>query len=119
MSKLLIIIYVVFTSLALIVLRLGSKDGAPASVVDGKLSLNINAQTVVGIILYAVSFVIYTYLISKFDLGYIVPITTALVYIIIFTASYFIFKETFTTIKVLGILLIVGGIILLNLGSRK
>jgi multidrug transporter EmrE-like cation transporter len=55
------------------------------------------------------------YLLSKYDLGYIIPLTTALVYMIIFVASYLIFKETFTILKIVGITLIMVGLMLLNI----
>ena len=114
MSRIIISLYVIATSLALVVLKLGSKSGAPAQITEGKLSINITPYTVLGIFLYGISFLIYMYLISKFDLGYIIPLTTALVYILIFTASFIIFKEAFTTIKIIGILLIVLGLMFLN-----
>lgn len=103
------------TSSALIVLKLASKTGAPIAYANSKIHLNVTPLTVLGIFLYGSSFMLYMYLISKFDLGYIIPITTAFVYIIIFTASFFIFKETFTIFKVLGIFLIMIGIFFLNL----
>lgn len=115
MSKLLIILYVIATSLALIVLKLGTKSGAPVQFVDGKLHFNISAYAVTGVILYGVSFLLYIYLISKYDLGYIIPLTTALVYVLIFTASFFIFKEIFTVFKIIGIVFIFLGIIFLNI----
>lgn len=118
LSKIIIALYVLTTSTALIILRLGSEDGAPVSIADGKLQLNINGLVVAGIFLFGTSFALYTYLLSEYDLGYIVPITTAFVYIIIFTASFFIFKETFTALKISAILLILCGVVLLNLSSR-
>lgn len=115
MSKIIITFYVLTTSLALVVLKLGAKAGAPAQFVSGKLHFNITPYTVAGIFLYGVSFLTYIYLISKYDLGYIIPLTTALVYILIFAASFLIFNEAFTVIKIAGIFLIVCGLILLNL----
>jgi drug/metabolite transporter (DMT)-like permease len=115
MSKILIAMYVLATSAALVVLKLGSKSGAPAQFLDGRLHLNITPFTILGIFLYGVSFLMYIYLISKYDLGYIIPLTTALVYVLIFIASFFIFREAFTTIKIIGIILIVFGVALLNL----
>ena len=113
-SKLLLPLYILITSSALIVLKLGSKDGALAQMVDGRLHLNLTFYTVTGVALYGLSFIVYTYLLSKYDLGYIIPLTTALVYIIIFTASFVIFKESFTLVKVLGIVLILAGLAMLN-----
>lgn len=113
----LIAAYVVATSLALILLKLGSQSGALVSMVENKVNLNLTILSTSGIFLYGVSFLIYTYLISKFDLGYIIPLTTALVYIVIFVASYFVFKEPFTGIKILAIGLILVGLGLLNSGK--
>lgn len=103
------------TSLALVALKWGSKNGAPLHYIDNKLQTNLNFYTISGIALYGFSFAIYIYLISKYDLGYIIPLTTALVYILIFSASYFIFNEVFTAVKIAGIALIIVGLVLLNL----
>lgn len=117
MSKLLISLFVLATSSALVVLKLGMKAGAPLAFVEGKIHLNINAYTVCGITLYGISFLLYTYLLSKYDLGFIIPLTTAIVYCLIFVASYFIFHEHFTAVKVVGILLALSGVLLLNVGK--
>lgn len=105
------------TSLALIALKWGAKSGAPIDSLNNKIQFNVNSYVVSGVILYGISFLLYTYLIAKYDLGYIVPMTTALVYILIFTASYFIFDEVFTAFKIAGIVLIVSGLALLNLNK--
>ena len=114
MSRIIIAAYVIATSLALILLRLGSKNGAPVSFVDGRLSFNITAMIIAGIFSFGVSFLLYTYLLSIYDLGFIVPLTTGIVYAIIFVASYFIFHESFTPIKLFAIAIIFIGVILLN-----
>ncbi len=114
MSKILIALYVLATSSALVVLKLGAKGGAPAEFINGHLHLNITPYTLLGIILYGTSFVLYTYLISRYDLGYIIPLTTGIVYGLIFVASFFIFNEAFTFFKSMGIILIVAGLVLLN-----
>jgi drug/metabolite transporter (DMT)-like permease len=114
-SKILIALYVLATSLALIFLKLGSGSGAPFAYTNNRFHFNLNWYISSAIILYGTSFLIYTYLISKYDLGYIIPLATAFVYVAIVTASYFIFHEIFTTAKILGIVLIVIGLVLLNL----
>ena len=119
MSKIFLVAYVIITSSALVALKYGAKDGALFGFESGKVNINPTFFSLLGFVLYGVSFVIYTYLLSKYDLGYLIPITSALVYSLIFIASYFIFKETFTLIKIIGIMLILLGLIMLNLGSRK
>lgn len=115
MSKIILALYVVATSLGLIFIKLGTGEGLPIKLVGGKPVLNLNFYALAGIFLYGASFILYMYLISKNDLGFIIPLTTALVYIVIFIASYVIFHEVFTVVKVLGIALIVSGLVLLNL----
>lgn len=114
MQKLILAAYVLTTSAALIILKLGTTHGAPMSIVESKIHFNINIYTIAGVILYLISFLTYIYLISKFDLGYIIPLAAAFVYILIFTASFLIFKEVFTVTKIIGISLIVGGIVFLS-----
>ncbi|MFO0862168.1 MAG: hypothetical protein U0516_00380 [Candidatus Saccharibacteria bacterium] len=115
MQKILLPLYVLATSAALIIIKLSTANGAPIYYLNNKLHFNINLLTILGLVLYVVSFLTYLLLISKFELGYIIPLTTGLVYILIFTASYFIFKEVFSVPKILGITLIIAGILLLNL----
>ncbi len=115
MSKIIIAIYVITSSLGLVILKLGAAAGPPISYIQNRLHFNINLYTASGIILYGLSFIFYIYLISKYDLGYIIPLLAAFIYILIFVASYFIFKESFTTTKVVGIVLIISGLIFLNL----
>lgn len=115
MARLILALYVLATSAGLIVLKLGTETGVPISIASGKLHINLNWQSITGILLYGLSFLLYVYLISKNDLGYIIPLTTAFVYIVIFVASAIIFKEVFTVTKIIGITLIILGLIFLNL----
>lgn len=117
MSKIILILYVLTASLALVTLKLGTNTGLPISYINSKVQFNVNAYTIVGFLLYGLSFLTYIYLIAKNDLGYIIPLAAAFVYILIFIASYLIFKEVFTATKIMGIVLILGGIVLLNLNK--
>ena len=119
MDKLLIISYVLTTAGGLVLLKLGTSGAGFISIIDGKFALNSSALTIIGILLYGISFLLYIILISKYSLGYIVPLTTALVYSLVFLASYFVFKEGFTAVKLLAIVLIMGGVILLNSTSAS
>lgn len=115
MSKLVLPLYILITSAALVVLKWGSeRGGAAVDSMGGKLHFNINRYIITGVVLYGISFVLYTYLIAKYDLGYIIPVAAAFVYIAVFAASFFIFDEVFTSLKIAGIVLIVAGLTLLN-----
>jgi small multidrug resistance pump len=119
LSKILIAVYVICSSFALIAVKLGTRhgSGAPISFVNGRVHLNLSPYVILGVFLYGTSFLLYMYLISKYDLGYIVPLTTAFIYVIIFLASALIFNEVFTALKIAGIVFITIGLALLNLKS--
>lgn len=114
-----LISYVATTTLGIVFIKYAGETGAPISFVDGKIHFNIGLYAVLGMFFYGVSFLLYTYLIAKNDLSYIIPVATALVYIGIFLASFFLFKEAMTALKVVGILLIIGGVILLNVTTAS
>jgi drug/metabolite transporter (DMT)-like permease len=116
-SKIIISLFVLATSSALILLKLGTKASPLVHYTNNKIQFNINLYAILGLLLYGTSFVIYTFLIAKYDLGYIIPLTTAIVYVLIFTASFFIFNEVFTALKIIGIVLIVVGVLFLNIKS--
>lgn len=98
-------------------MKLGSTSGAPVSLASDRLVFNLNSTLIVAGILYILSFVLYTYLISKFNLSYIIAVGTGLVYIVIFIVSFTVFKEVFTAKKVFACALILIGIILMNIDS--
>lgn len=116
-SNLILIAYAISTSLALVLLKLGSQAGAIVSIIDSKVIFNPSLLNLGGVLFYGISFVIYTYLIAKYDLGFIIPLATAMVYILIFIASFIIFKESFSMIKIVAIGLILTGIVLLNMSK--
>lgn len=107
--------YVLSTVGGLILLKLGSTNGPPVSFKGKSFQFNLTRLTTTGVILYAVSFFFYTYLISKYDLGFIIPLATALVYITLFICSRLVFEEVFTKRKILAVTLIITGIITLGI----
>lgn len=119
MSFIPIVFYVLSTVTGLVLIKLGSATGAVIELIGGKLSFNLTLVNVLGLSLYAVSFVLYTFLIAKHNLGYIVPLTTGLVYVFVFAASLLVFKEPYSSLKIAGIALILVGVLLLNLPGKQ
>ena len=104
MQILFISMYVILTSAALIVMKLGSQAGRKPFF--SLLGFDLNYWFISGVIMYGLSFLIYIYLISKFDLGFIIPLLAAFVYLFVFIAAFFILHEQFTPLKVAAIILI-------------
>lgn len=113
----LLLLYVAITTTALTLMKLGSTGGAPISIVSERLVFNLNPTLIIAGTLYVLSFLLYTYLISKFNLSYIIAVGTGLVYVVIFIVSFTVFKEIFTVKKVIACALILIGVILMNLDA--
>ncbi|HEU5187046.1 MAG TPA: hypothetical protein VFT87_00940, partial [Candidatus Saccharimonadales bacterium] len=111
------VLYILSTTIGLVVLKLGTSSGLPISFEHGKLVFNLNLLVLTGLALYGISFFMYIYLISKNELGYIIPLAAAFVYLLIFVASFIVFKESFTATKITGIVLILAGLLFLNINK--
>ena len=108
-----IIIYSILSAGGLIAIKYGSLP-VQSAVSFGPKDFPITLYTLIGVALYGGSFLLYMFLISKYDLGYIVPLTTAIVYILVFSLSYKIFDEVFSVPKIIAITLILVGVIILS-----
>lgn len=83
-------------------------------------SLNImqtflQVKFIMGFFLYACGFLLWMFILSKFKLNIAFPIATSLFFIVSGLGSYFILKESFTIMQVIGIFLCLSGILLINI----
>ena len=75
-----------------------------------------NMYIISGVLCYVGSMLLFFYMLSRFELSVIIPLT-ALTYIFNMMAAYFIFHESFDTYKILGILIIIIGICVLSMSK--
>jgi multidrug transporter EmrE-like cation transporter len=115
MKYILTLIYLVCTTGGLTFMKLGG-DSLKIGSKDGIL-LSMNWQTFFGFVLYLISFLLWQKLIIKYDLSVMVPIITGIVQIIVLIIGHFIFKETLSTVSIVGVLLIIFGIVLMTIGK--
>ena len=69
----------------------------------------------IGFFLYAIGFLLWLHILSKFKLNVAFPIAISLFFIVSSLGSYFILKETFGFYHILGILLCFAGILLITM----
>lgn len=108
-----LLIYIFFTVSGLTLIKLGGIQNF--SIASGNISLNINIKAIIGILCYLISFIIYIVLISNFQLNYIIPITTGIVYILILLVSILFLNEKLNVYQCIGAGIILIGVILMNL----
>ena len=79
-----------------------------------KIKLEMGLVTILGFVCYLTSFVLWIAILKRFDLNWIVPLTTGIVQILTLISAVLIFKETLSFFRVIGVVVIVIGLILLN-----
>lgn len=113
-----ILLSVLLGSLGQVVLKLGANK-------LGSLSLGWNTivgefiriikipEILIGLVFFGTSFLLWIKVLTKSDLSYAYPMVS-LGYVNVIILSYFLFNESFTTMKVIGILFIITGVVILN-----
>ena len=111
----LILVYIILTIAGVVLFKLGTQKDFLVSIATGIFTLKISLISIIGLVCYLCSFLMYMFLISKFDLTYIVPVTTGIVQVATFVLAIMIFKESVAVSKVVATGLILIGVILLNI----
>ena len=113
MKYLMIVIYLIFTTLGVILMKLGGNPGT-ISIKGGEIGVSMHFISAIGFVCYICSFLLYTRLVVMFDLSYIVPISTGIVQVATLVASSLVFKETIKCQGYIGIIMVIMGIIIMN-----
>ena len=98
-------IYVFFSVSGLTLIKIGSNKTLGYSFEIPVISTSVSIWSFVGIICYAVSFLLYLGVISKFDLGFIIPILGGIINILILLVACFVLKEPLTFHMILGVIM--------------
>ena len=114
-NVILIVFYIILTIAGVVLFKLGTQKDFLVSIATGVFTLKISLMSIIGLVCYLCSFLMYMFLISRFDLTYIVPVTTGIVQVATFVLAIIIFKESVTVSKGVATGLILIVVILLNI----
>lgn len=114
MIYVLVAVYLFCTVGGLTLVKIGAENNMFA-LNPGFFNLSLSYTTVLGLILYVISFVMWIGIVQKFDLSYIQPVTTGLSYILVIAASIFILKESISWTQWVGLVFILIGVVFMNL----
>lgn len=106
-----IILYFIFAVSGSTFLKYGGLSNVKNIINIPIVNINVSLYTLLGFVLYGISFLLYTILLNKYELSFISPITVAGVYILLMLTAFFVFNEPFTVNKIIGSCLILLGII--------
>lgn len=93
-----------------VIFKYGSKYTSGINLNIIGYNISISYISVIGLIIYGLSFLVGMFLVATNDLSKLTPIGNGLVFIFATLAGYYIFAETITLTKLFGILLILLGI---------
>lgn len=113
MKYLFTIIYIIFTTLGLVFMKLGQNNPLSFSLNNG-ISIKIGFISLIGFLFYICSFLLWQKLLVSFDLTYIVPIATGIVQVVVLIAGFLVFKEKISLINAIGVICVIAGLILIS-----
>ncbi len=119
MKKVICIALYIFLYLSgLILMKLGVNTGELV-LNQGTLTFSINVISLLGLVCYILSFLVFTSIVVKFDLSYIVPLTSGVVQVLTLISGFIIFKENISIKGIIGAILIITGIVIMNVKGKK
>lgn len=113
MQFVLIVIYIILTLSGLILMKKGGNPGS-ISMQEGNLNFGISPVSLIGLICYLCSFLLFTRVVVMFDLSYIMPIVTGIVQVLTLVASKMVFKEEISIQGIIGATIVIVGILIMN-----
>ncbi len=105
--------YILLTVMGLLMMKL---SGQPIEygLNEGFFFFNISSKMLLALIFYASSFLLWTGIVAKNDLSFIVPFSSAIVNLISVCFGIMIFHESINLYKIIGIVMAMLGVILMN-----
>ena len=97
-------------------LRMGRFSLNISTIIQQYARILVNPFIIAGIISFALSMLVWLYVLSRLELSVAYPFA-ALTYVLILLASHFLLKETITPLKIMGVAVIVIGIYLVSRGA--
>lgn len=116
MSKyILCVIYVIFSVSGLTFIKMGSNQEIQNQIYFPIINMSISILSIIGMVCYLISFLLYLGIISKFDLGIIIPLLGGIVNVLILVVSYTVLKERMTLNALAGATIVIVGIFVMNI----
>ncbi len=116
--SILVIAYMILSVLGLVLMKIGVNTGT-ISFANSTFTFSINFISLLGFVSYIASFFLFTNIIVKFNLSYIMPITVGIIQVLTLLSGYLIFKEKLSVNGIIGIILVIIGIVIMNLKNNK
>lgn len=114
MKYALVVVYLGLTTAGMTLMKLGGNTGT-FHIKEGNFVFGMSILSAIGFLCYIASFLLYTKMISIFDISYIYPICAAMIQVLLFLVAATILKEKIAIQGVMGTIIIIIGIVVMNL----
>lgn len=111
----LFVVYLLTSVCGISLIKAGASDPLSVSLSGRSVKISAGHITIWGLISYLTSFLIYTRLLTMYDLSYFVPTAMAISQVLILVVALVFFKEHINIYKAMGIALLLTGVIFLNI----
>lgn len=115
MKIIMIAIYLFLTISGLILYKKGTNENFLINFSNSSLNIKLSVMSILGLLCYLCSFLIYMFILPMFDLTYIMPLMSAFSSISIYVLSILVLKESVTAFGILGMIVIVIGVLMINI----
>ena len=113
-----LIVYVCLSATALTLIKLGLGKDSTLLLDKGGFNLNLSWMLVGGALMYVVSFCLSMVVMKGMDLSLFYPLSAGLIYVVVCLLSFLVLKEKITTTQLIGMVVILAGIIIMNIGKK-
>lgn len=110
---LLFIGYALCSGSGLVILKMAMNDKSSQSI--SLIRAFFQVKFIIGFMLYASGFLLWMLILSKYKLNVAFPVAISLFFIVSGLGSYFVIKESVSTLQIIGTLLCLAGILLIHL----
>lgn len=111
------IIYVLLSSSGLILFKLGALNPNINFNILG-LDLALSIKSIIGILCYGFSFVLWMIIVSRMNLTLAMPLSVAVVNTLVIIGSCFVLNEKVTSLQGIGIFIVILGVMLMTGGKK-
>lgn len=113
-----LILYLILTVSGLVLFKVGGNTNT-LSITMNQVNFNFSVISLLGILCYGFSFLLWLTIIKDNNLSFIFPIANGLVTIMTILAGVIILNETITFMQIVGVLCIITGVVFVNLFSAS
>ena len=108
------VLYLVFSCLGMILMKIGGED-TQISLLHSELSLKVDIRLLIGLCSYVLSFILFTWILQKKDLSILYPTSAGIINVITVVLGVCLFKEKITVTSAIGVIGVIIGVILMNI----